>query len=56
MLPLRPEAGAGRFADIQVAKGSLNVWLPRNLNANLTAKVLHTGKITNNYKLMKTNA
>ena len=43
----------GRFAEIQVAIGTLNVWLPKNLDANLTAKVLRTGKISNSYKLLK---
>lgn len=43
----------GRFAEIQVARGNLNVWLPNNLNANLTAKVLRTGKIDNSYKMLK---
>ncbi len=43
----------GRFAEIQVAKGSLNVWLPQNLNANFSAKVLRTGKIDNSYEALK---
>ncbi len=43
----------GRFAEIQVARGNLNVWLPQNLNANLTAKVLRTGAIDNSYKMLK---
>lgn len=43
----------GRFAEVQVARGDLNVWLPQNLNANLTAKVLRTGKIDNSYKMLK---
>lgn len=43
----------GRFAEIQVAKGSLNVWLPQNLNANFSAKVLRTGKIDNSYDSLK---
>jgi len=34
----------GRFAEIKVLQGNLNVWLPQNLNANLTASVLRTGK------------
>ncbi len=43
----------GRFAEIQVAQGNLNVWLPNNLDANLTAKVLRTGKIDNSYELLE---
>ncbi|MBC7795387.1 MAG: hypothetical protein H7Z37_00780 [Pyrinomonadaceae bacterium] len=37
----------GRGADIQVAKGVLNVQLPANLNAFLDASVLRIGKIEN---------
>ncbi len=43
----------GRFAEIQLVQGNLNVWLPNNLNANLTAKIIRTGKIDNTYKLLK---
>ena len=43
----------GRSAEIKLASGKLNVWLPRNLNANLNARVLRTGKIANSYKLLK---
>ncbi len=43
----------GRFAEIQVARGKLNVWLPQNLHANFTAKVLRDGKISNSYKMLK---
>ncbi|MEZ5344998.1 MAG: hypothetical protein R2681_05510 [Pyrinomonadaceae bacterium] len=43
----------GRFAEVQVAAGSLNVWLPQNLNANFSAKVLRTGKIENAYESLK---
>jgi hypothetical protein len=43
----------GQFADVQIATGNLNLWLPKNMNANLTAKVLQTGKIDNSYKLLK---
>ncbi len=43
----------GRFAEIQVARGDMNVWLPKNLHANLTARVLRTGKIDNTYKTLK---
>lgn len=37
----------GRSADVSVASGTLDVHLPLNLNANLEAKVLRTGKIEN---------
>lgn len=43
----------GRSVEVKVASGKLNVWLPRNLNANLNARVLRTGKIANSYKLLK---
>lgn len=37
----------GRSIDVQVALGTLNVQLPINLNANVTAQILRTGEITN---------
>jgi hypothetical protein len=43
----------GQFAEVQVATGNMNLWLPKNLNANLSAEVLRTGKIDNSYKLLK---
>ena len=43
----------GRYADVKVLQGNLNVWLPQNLHANLNASVLRTGKIDNSYKLLK---
>ena len=43
----------GQFAEVQVARGSMNLWLPKNLNANLTAKVLYSGKIDNSYEKLK---
>lgn len=42
----------GRFAEIKLLQGNLNVWLPQNLNANLNASVLRTGRIDNSYKLL----
>ena len=43
----------GRFAEIQLIKGDMNVWFPKNLHANLLAKVLRTGKIDNSYPMLK---
>lgn len=43
----------GQFAEVQVAQGNMNLWLPKNLNANLKAEVLRTGKIDNSYKMLK---
>ena len=43
----------GRFADIQLAKGSLDVHLPSSLNAEVDAVVLRTGKIENGYSEFK---
>lgn len=43
----------GRFADVQVADGSIDVKLPADMNANLTAKVLRTGKIENGFTNVK---
>lgn len=43
----------GRNAEIQLANGNLNVLLPLNLNAELDASVLRTGKIENGYAALK---
>lgn len=43
----------GRNAEIQLASGNLNVLLPLNLNAELDASVLRTGKIENSYAALK---
>lgn len=43
----------GRFAEIQVAAGNLDVKLPSDMNANLLAKVLRTGKIENEFTNVK---
>ncbi len=43
----------GRSATVQLANGSMNVFLPLNFHANLDAEVLRTGKIENNYNFLK---
>lgn len=43
----------GRFADIQVASGKLNVRMPKDMNANVEAKILRTGEIDNRFGKMK---
>lgn len=43
----------GRNADIQLAKGNMNVYFAQNLNANVNATVLRTGQIENSYALLK---
>ncbi len=39
----------GRFADISLASGVMNVSLPPSLNAEVDASILRTGKIDNTY-------
>lgn len=39
----------GRMAEINLQSGNLNLHLPNNMNANLNANVLRTGKIYNKY-------
>lgn len=39
----------GRNADVQLSAGEINLRLPKNLNADLVAKVLRTGTINNGY-------
>ncbi len=46
----------GRSADIQLASGTMNVWLPHNLSAEIDAKVLRNGQIKNSYKNLKPRA
>lgn len=49
-----PTAGwRGRYTDIQVANGTLNVTLPPSLNAEFDATILRTGKIENGYEGFK---
>jgi len=43
----------GRFADIQMAIGTMNVSLPAGLNAEVDATILRTGKIDNTYSELK---
>jgi Putative adhesin len=43
----------GRHLDIQLAAGTINVQLPENLNAQIDASVLKTGKIENLYTQLK---
>jgi hypothetical protein len=43
----------GRFADIQLASGTMNVSLPPSLNAEVDASILRTGKIDNTYADLK---
>lgn len=43
----------GQFAEVLVSDGNMNLWLPKNLNANVKAKVLKVGKIENSYELLK---
>jgi len=43
----------GRFAEVQVATGKLDVRMPQDLNANIQAKVLRTGQIENGFERIK---
>lgn len=43
----------GRSADIQLGKGAMNVFLPLNLNADLDASILRTGKIESAFTTLK---
>lgn len=46
----------GRFADVQVASGTMNILLPSGLNAEFDASILRTGKIENGYVGFKPRA
>jgi len=43
----------GRFADIQLANGTMNVWLPLSFNAQIDASILRTGQIENSFAALK---
>jgi hypothetical protein len=43
----------GRFADVQLASGDMNIHLPNGMNAELDASILRTGKIENTYSGLK---
>lgn len=43
----------GRSVDVQVALGNLDVQLPMNLNANVTAQILRVGEINNSLTNIK---
>lgn len=43
----------GRFADINVAAGSMKLVLPPNLNAQIDANILRSGKIINEFAELK---
>lgn len=43
----------GQFAEVLVTRGRMNLWLTPNLNANLTARILRTGRIENLYPALK---
>lgn len=43
----------GRFADIQLASGTMNVQLPLSFNAEVEATVLRTGQIENSFAELK---
>ena len=52
-LTIPKQSWRGRFADISLAKGDLNVHLPSGINAELDATILRTGKIENAYSELK---
>ncbi|HEY0658940.1 MAG TPA: hypothetical protein VGD05_10720 [Pyrinomonadaceae bacterium] len=43
----------GRFADIQLATGTMNIWLPLSFNAQIDASILRTGQIENTVAALK---
>jgi hypothetical protein len=48
-----PRSWRGQGANIQLGKGTLNLLLPINLNADLDASILRTGKIENAFTVLK---
>lgn len=52
-MEILPRSWRGSGAEIQIVKGNLNVKLPLNLNADVDASILRTGKIENTYTTLK---
>lgn len=48
-LTLPTRSWRGRFADVQLASGDMNIHLPDGINAELDATILRSGKIENAY-------
>jgi len=46
----------GRFADVQLGSGTMNVSLPPSLNADIDATILRSGSIDNKYAALKPKA
>lgn len=46
----------GRFADVQLASGTMNIQLPLSFNAEVEAAVLRTGQIENTFAELKPKA
>jgi hypothetical protein len=46
----------GRFTDIQLATGTMNIQLPLNFNAEVQADILRTGQIENSFAELKPKA
>ena len=46
----------GRFADVQLASGAMNIHLPLSFNAEVDATVLRTGQIENTFAELKPKA
>jgi hypothetical protein len=46
-------AWRGRFADISLTTGNMNVFLPPGINSQFDAAVLRTGAIVNNFTELK---
>ena len=44
---------SGRFADVQMANGAMNVFLPVSLNAQIDASILRAGNIENTFAALK---
>ncbi|HMO80327.1 MAG TPA: hypothetical protein PKD24_06015 [Pyrinomonadaceae bacterium] len=43
----------GRFVDVSIASGTMNLFLPHGLNADFDATILRTGKIENDFEGFK---
>lgn len=52
-LTIPKQSWRGRFADVQIATGTMNLFLPVGLNAQFDASILRTGRIENGFEGFK---
>jgi hypothetical protein len=52
-LAIASRSWRGRFADVQLVSGTMNLWLPLSFNAEIDAGVLREGRVENAFSELK---